>query len=178
MMGRFFSGVLATLVALAAAAFVAVWFGFVPARADAPPPALETWAAHRALDATIDREQPQPPYPYGPVTDATLAAGAKLYMANCSVCHGSGVGEASNVARGLYVRAPQFARHGVDDDPAGETYWKIEHGIRFTGMPSYAGTLSEEQIWQIAYFLKNGTETGTVKMPAAAEKAWMSPHGD
>ena len=65
-----------------------------------------------------------------------------------------------------------------DDDPAGETYWKIEHGIRFTGMPSYAGTLGEEQIWHIAYFLKNGTETGTVKMPAAAEKAWMSPHGD
>jgi len=173
-MVRFFAGVLATLVALAAAAFVAVWFGFVPARADTPPNPLEKWAAHHSLDATIDREQPQPPYPYGPVTDATLVAGAKLYLANCSDCHGSGVGEASLMARGLYIHAPQFQKHGVDDDPAGETYWKIEHGIRFTGMPAFGGLLSEQQIWQIAYFLANGTD----KLPPAAKKIWMSPHGE
>jgi thiosulfate dehydrogenase len=177
-MVRFFGGVLATLVVIAAAGFVAVWFGFMPARADTPPFPFEKWAAQHSLDATIDREQLQPPYPYGPVTDATLIAGTKLYMANCSVCHGSGVGTASNVARGLYIAAPQFARHGVDDDPTGETYWKIEHGIRFTGMPAFGATLSEEQIWQIAYFLKNGTKTGTVHLPAAADKLWMSPHGD
>ncbi len=172
-MGRFFAGVLATIVVAAAVAFVAVWFGFVPARADTPPFPGETWAAHHSLDATIAREQPEPPYPYGPVTDATLVAGAKLYMEQCSYCHGSGVGEATMTARGMYVWAPQFQKHGVDDDPAGETYWKIEHGVRFTGMPAFVGMLTEEQIWQIAYFLKNGTD----KLPPAAEKLWMSPHG-
>jgi mono/diheme cytochrome c family protein len=75
---------------------------------------------------------------------------------------------------GLYVRAPQFTRHGVDDDPDGETYWKIEHGIRFTGMPSFKGALSEEQIWQIAYFLKRGT----ADLPPAAARMWNGPHGD
>lgn len=173
-MGRFFAGVLAAVVVAVGAAFAAVWFGFVPAHADTPPFPGEKWAASHALNATIRREQPQPPYPYGPVTDATLVSGAKLYLANCAVCHGTGVGDASNVARGLYVRAPQFVKHGVDDDPAGETYWKIEHGIRFTGMPAYGGSLSEEQIWHIAYFLKNGTEN----LPPAAAKLWNQPHGD
>jgi len=174
MMGRFFAGVLATIVVAAAAAFVAVWFGFVPARADSPPFPGEKWAARRSLDATIEREQPQPPYPYGPVTDATIVAGAKLYIAECSDCHGSGVGEASKMARGMYIPAPQFQKHGVDDDPAGETYWKIEHGIRFTGMPAFVGLLTEEQIWQIAYFLKHGTD----RLPAAAAKVWNTPHDD
>ncbi len=127
-----------------------------------------------ALDATIDREAPQAPYPFGPVTDTTIVAGAKLYLANCAVCHGSAGSDASNVAKGLYVRAPQFTRHGVDDDPEGETYWKIEHGIRFTGMPAFKDSLTEEQIWQITYFLKRGT----ANLPAAADAIWHQPHGD
>jgi mono/diheme cytochrome c family protein len=177
-MGRFFAGIATPLVVLVVAGFVAITFGYVPARADQSPMPLERWAAHTSLDATIEREQPQPPYPYGPVTDATLVAGAKGYMANCSVCHGSGTGEPSNIAQGLYVAAPQFAKHGVDDDPTGETYWKIEHGIRFTGMPAFVGLLSEEQIWQIAYFLKNGTKTGAVTLSPAVAKIWNQPHGD
>ena len=171
---KFVGGAVAVLVLIAVVGLAAVWFGFVPARADTPPMPGEKWAAQHALNATIDREQPQPPYPYGPVTDATLAAGAKLYMANCSVCHGSGAGAESNLARGLYIKAPQFNKHGVDDDPSGETYWKIEHGIRFTGMPAFGGTLSEEQIWQIAYFLGRPAD----KLPAEAAKIWNQPHGD
>jgi mono/diheme cytochrome c family protein len=62
----------------------------------------------------------------------------------------------------------------VDDDPTGETYWKIEHGIRFTGMPSFKGTLTEEQIWQIAYVLKHGSKD----LPAAAAASWNASHGD
>jgi thiosulfate dehydrogenase len=61
-------------------------------------------------------------------------------------------------------------KHGVDDDPTGETYWIIEHGVRFTGMPAFAGALTERQIWQIAYFLKQGE-----KLPPAAAAIWNEP---
>jgi mono/diheme cytochrome c family protein len=61
----------------------------------------------------------------------------------------------------------------VSDDPAGETYWKIEHGIRFTGMPAFVGSLSEEQIWQIAYFLSHGMD----KLPPAADAIWTGANG-
>jgi thiosulfate dehydrogenase len=174
-MKRYLAGVISVIVFVAIVGIAAVWLGYVPARADSPKPsALEKWAAHRSLDATIAREAPQPPYLFGPVTDATVVAGAKLYMANCAVCHGSKGSDGSNVAKGLYIPAPQFTKHSVDDDPEGETYWKIEHGIRFTGMPSFKDNLTEEQIWQIAYFLKRGMD----KLPSAADIIWQGKHGD
>ncbi len=167
---RFFAGVAATLVALLVVAFLAVKFGLVPATADVPPPAMEKWAAHTSLDATIDREAPKEPYPY-PSSDAAIVAGSKLYLDNCAVCHGTGVGEPTNIAKGFYIRAPQFVKHDVADDPEGETYWKIEHGIRFTAMPSYKGSLTEEQIWQLTYFMKNLPD----HLPPEALAEWKKP---
>jgi hypothetical protein len=38
-----------------------------------------------------------------------------------------------------------------------------------TGMPSYRGTLSETQMWQLALFLKNMD-----KLTPAADKAWKA----
>jgi mono/diheme cytochrome c family protein len=46
-----------------------------------------------------------------------------------------------------------FEGHGVTDDPAGETYWKVKNGIRLTGMPSFEKSLSDQQIWQVSEFL-------------------------
>lgn len=164
---RFLGGFVAALVLVALAGFAVVWFGLFPAGADSKQSALEHWAARRSLNATIRREMPRPPYPDDPPTDATLAAGAKLFITDCAVCHGSGAAE-SRIARGMYIRAPQFARHGVDDDPEGETYWKIEHGIRFSAMPSFKGILSEQQIWQIAAFLKRPVK----QLPPPPKAIW------
>ena len=54
------------------------------------------------------------------------------------------------------VSAAAAARtDGVEDDPEGWTYWKIDHGIRWTGMPSWKATLSDQQMWTLALFLKH-----------------------
>jgi mono/diheme cytochrome c family protein len=164
---RFIGGIIATLAGLAVLIFCAVRFGLVPATADVPPPKLEKMMAHMSLEATIDRAAPKPPYPFAS-SDAAIVAGAKLYTEHCAMCHGSAIGEPTLLAKGLYIRPPQFVKHGVDDDPEGETYWKIEHGIRFTAMPSYKGGLSEEQIWQITYFMKNLPD----HLPPEAQAEW------
>lgn len=173
-MRAYLAGILTVVVILVLGGLATAYFGLMPAGANNAYFPMERWAAKKTLNANIARGEPQPPYPYGPVTDATLVAGAKGYMANCAVCHGSGVGDESNDAKGQYVQPPQLNKHGVDDDPAGETYWKIENGIRFTGMPSYKKTLTGEQMWQIAYFLKHGTKD----LPPAAAAVWNKPHGD
>jgi thiosulfate dehydrogenase len=173
-MRPFLLGIATVLVVIFAGAFVLVWFGFVLARADVPPLPGEKLIANHALDAAIAREEPQAPYPYGPVTDAVIVAGAKAYIANCAVCHGSAGSPQSNISKGMYIKPPQFTRHMPSDDPEGETYWKIEHGIRFTAMPSFKKTLDEPTIWAITYFIKHGTDN----LPPEADAIWHQSHGD
>jgi mono/diheme cytochrome c family protein len=167
-------GILTVLVVLVVGGFAVYWFALVPMGADASYFPMEKKMANHMVNTAIAREEPAPPYPFGPATDATILAGAKLYMANCAVCHGSAGSDQSNMAKGQYVPPPQFTKHGVDDDPEGETYWKIENGYRFTGMPSFKGTLTEQQIWEITYFLKRGMD----KLPPPADAVWRQPHSD
>jgi mono/diheme cytochrome c family protein len=152
--GAFVAGIVVTLIVEAIAGYVAVRSGAIPANADARPGKVEIWAAKTSLRAAIKREAPTGDNPLA-ATAANLAAGLKIYVANCAVCHGTSDGKATDIAHGLYQKPPQLASDGVEDDPAGTTYWKVYHGIRLTGMPSFAATLSEHQIWQVTAFLQN-----------------------
>ncbi len=158
----------ATVLVLLMLGYAAVAGGLIPANADAKPPVLERWIAKRSLSAAIDRGIKGLSDPL-PTDDTTLSRGVRLYGTHCAVCHGTSDGQASSVAKGLYQRPPQFAKHDVTDDPVEETYWKITHGIRLTGMPSYATTLSEEQRWAIATFLRHQGE-----LAAHADEAWKA----
>lgn len=167
MLKGFVLGIVVTLVAAGLIGFIGVTQGLlIPANADAPPGKLETWAAKSSLHATIAREATQNPNPLQP-TDQNLLAGIKLYGANCSVCHGVADGTASTIARGLYQNAPQLGKDGVEDDPDGVIYWKLQHGIRLTGMPAFGPALSETQLWQLTLLLKHMD-----KLPPAADAAW------
>jgi mono/diheme cytochrome c family protein len=56
----------------------------------------------------------------------------------------------------MYPAPPQlFHGVGVTDDDAWESYWKVENGIRMTGMPGFKGQLTEPQIWQVSVLVKN-----------------------
>lgn len=168
-MKGFILGVVVTLLALGAAGYVGVTTGtLIPANADAKPGNLERWAASRSLHATIDREAPKTAGPVA-LSDAALAAGVKIYGDNCIVCHGGADGRPASIGFGLYQKAPILAKHGVEDDPEGETYWKVRHGIRLTGMPSFSNTLSDDQLWQVSLFLKHMD-----KLPPQVDKKWKA----
>jgi thiosulfate dehydrogenase len=163
------SGVVATIVVVLLGGYVVVREGFVPANADATPGSLETWVAGTSLQATLDREAPKGSNPVA-MTDENLVAGVDLYGQHCAICHGTAKGDASAspVAKGLYPQPPQLATDGVEDDPEGVSFWKIKHGIRWTGMPSWQATLSDQQIWTLTLVLKHMN-----KLPSAAEQAWQ-----
>ncbi|MDQ6930164.1 MAG: cytochrome c, partial [Candidatus Eremiobacteraeota bacterium] len=148
------TGILALLVAGFAGAYLMVTNGMLPANADAKPGRLETWAAKKSLNAAIARDMPRSPNPVAQTT-FNFTEGIKLYGANCAVCHGVASGERTNIAKGFYQVAPQLAKKGVEDDPAGITYWKITHGIRFTAMPAFSKTLTDSQRWQITLLLEH-----------------------
>lgn len=147
-------GVAFTLVFALIGAYGLVRSGLIPANADASPGRLETWMAGASLDATLGRDAPKDPNPVA-LTEENLLDGVRLFAQNCAVCHGSAKGavSASPIARGLYQKPPQFATDGVEDDPEGVSFWKIKHGIRLTGMPSFGHSLSDPEIWTLALFV-------------------------
>jgi thiosulfate dehydrogenase len=60
----------------------------------------------------------------------------------------------SAIAKGMFPKPPELLHgKGVTDDSPGETYWKVEHGIRLTGMPGYGKSLSTKEMWQISLLL-------------------------
>lgn len=165
----FVYGVITVAVVGLLVAYLGITQGLlIPANADAKPGKLETWAARASLRAILGREAPKLDNPLAP-TDANLIGGVKLYAANCAVCHGAADGKASTIAKGLYQRPPQLGTDGVEDDPDGVTYWKIAHGIRLTGMPAFGHSLTDNQVWELALFLKHMD-----KLPPAAQRVWKS----
>jgi thiosulfate dehydrogenase len=164
----FVLGFVVAAITLIAAGYFFVTSGALPAGQDSKPGRLETWAAKRSLQATMRREAQGLTSPLQP-TDDNLTAGIALYRAHCQVCHGGADGEVSMIARGLSPNAPQLAKDGVEDDPVGVTYWKVVHGIRFTGMPAFGKTLSDREMWQIALLAKNMNS-----LPPGARNAWLA----
>jgi mono/diheme cytochrome c family protein len=162
------NGIALSLACALVGAFFLVKSGLIPANADAKPGRLETWMAGTSLDETLRRNAPNGQNPVA-LTDQNLVEGVRLFAQNCAVCHGSAKGNAttSPIAKGLYQKPPQMASDGVEDDPEGYSFWKIKHGIRLTGMPSFRDSLSDRQIWTLALFLKHMD-----KLPPAAEQVW------
>jgi len=170
MLRAFVWGVVLTILAALGGGYAVLRAGLIPANADANAGPLETWAAQTSLDATLARDAPKGPNPVA-LTDANLVAGIDLYGQHCAICHGTAKGDASAtpIAKGEYPAPPQLATNGVEDDPEGYSFWIIKHGIRWTAMPSWAGTLNDEQIWTVALFLKHMD-----KLPPAAQQAWQN----
>ncbi len=163
------AGVAITIAAALVGGYLVIVTGLVPANADATPGWIETWIAGKSLNATLAREAPKGP-DFVAKTDTNLIAGIDLFAQHCAICHGTakGVASASPVAKGLYPKPPQLATDGVEDDPEGVSFWKIKHGIRWTGMPSWKATLTDQQIWTLTLFLKYMD-----KLPASAQAAWQ-----
>lgn len=150
------------LIVEAIAVVLVVQNGWIDPRADLGYLPLEKWAS-RAVTRAIRRNSAGLQNPI-PASTENLVAGAKLYGQHCAVCHGASDAKESAIAKGLYIKAPQLAKDGVEDDPAGMTFYKIEHGYRLTPMPAFSKTLSETQVWQLALFLKQMD-----KLPPEAE---------
>ncbi|MDQ2662853.1 MAG: cytochrome c [Candidatus Eremiobacteraeota bacterium] len=163
-------GIVLTLGVLALGAYAGIRTGVLPANADARPGKFERWAAGQSLRASVARGAPATANPVPPTAE-NLTAGLRLYAANCAVCHGTSTGKASatRIARGLYQAPPQFADEGIADDPPGVVYWKVRHGIRLTGMPSFSRSLTAKQLWQVSLFVQS-----IDKLPPSVRSRWKA----
>src|SRR5438128_338696 len=151
--------------------FYYVSSGHAPVATSAPPLPFEKKLASIGLHAYLDKlPHPQPGVP---TDEANLVAGAKVYKEQCATCHGLPGEPKSAVSQGMFPAPPQlFHGVGVTDDEPWETYWKVENGIRMTGMPAFKGQIPEKEIWQATMLVKNADKiTESVKKEPFAGNA-------
>jgi mono/diheme cytochrome c family protein len=81
-----------------------------------------------------------------------IVSGAGQYAEMCAECHLAPGMTRTEIARGLYPRAPEL-RRGSNLGPA-EQFWVIKHGIKMTGMPAWGLTHDDGILWDVVAFLR------------------------
>jgi thiosulfate dehydrogenase len=154
MVKGFLLGIVMGVVLIFGGAFYYFASGKAPVATSAPPIPMEKKLASIGLHTYLDK-LPHPE-PQVPADEENLIIGAKVYKEQCATCHGLPGEPKTAVAQGMYPAPPQlFHGVGVTDDEPWESYWKVENGIRLSGMPAFKGQLTEKQIWQVAMLVKN-----------------------
>ena len=156
------------LIILGGLAFILL--GFMPTSADDTPPAIERRIAMTALDAAMDRHAPHVDNPI-PLTDDNLIAGMKIYTMNCALCHGTLELKPSALEKSFYPPPPQIILDPLDD-PEWHIFYAVKTGVRYTGMPAWSKTLSEQDIWKVTSFLSR-----VEKLPPAVQDYWKNAFG-
>jgi copper transport protein len=90
-----------------------------------------------------------------PNDTATLAQGQQLFAQNCAICHGAyGKGDGPYAAN-LNPRPVDLTGSHLTTHTDGDLYWWVSHGIAGTGMPSFSGTLTDQDIWSIIRYVRS-----------------------
>jgi len=106
----------------------------------------------------------------------SVAAGAELFAAHCTSCHGaSGHGDGP-LAKALPLppadlTAPHTALH-----TAGDLFWWLTHGKPPGVMPGFADRLAEEDRWDLINFLRtlsSGYQARILEPHIARERPWL-----
>lgn len=150
-------GIIVGIVGLFLGVYIYVRFGFVDARADIPL-GPEDSVLGKAMDASTERHAPRQSNPI-PATADNIAEGDQIYTMNCAMCHGSKEKPINEMGEAFYPRVPQFFGGDPASMPPEQNFYIIKHGVRFTAMPSWKKSLSDQQIWKVvAYLASSSTE--------------------
>jgi copper transport protein len=83
-----------------------------------------------------------------------ISEGGRLFLQNCASCHGeSGQGDGPQ-SEFLEVHPANLTQAHVDTHTDSDLYWWIQNGIE-PAMPGFDEQLTEEQIWQLIYYVRS-----------------------
>lgn len=169
-MKNFCLGVLTTLFVLVVGCFLYLRLGWAEVRADLPPSSVESYVMRAAVHASVLREAPEQPNPVQP-TNENLIAGARMFISNCSGCHGSPLRPHEDLSSSLFPPIPQLARVGTDLSEA-QVFWVAKHGIRRSGMFANEKFYPDQDLWTMAAFVKR-----MANLPPEVREALAKPEG-
>jgi mono/diheme cytochrome c family protein len=139
-------------LAIPAAGALFIYGGVYDIGADAPHTKPVFWLIEQLRDRSIAVRAKRLTPPADLDNPSRIATGGHLYGALCTACHLAPGMEKTDLAKGLYPKAPQLA-YGTDLTP-GEQFWIVKHGIKLTAMPAWGKTHSDAELWDLVAFLK------------------------
>ena len=169
-MAKLCIGGMITVLLFGALSLVISQLGMIPTTAASAPPTFERELATQALNASMMRHAPHLTNPH-PSNDDNLIAGMRIYTMNCAMCHGALDERPSPLEHSFYPPAPQLVLKPIHD-PDWRTYYVVRTGIRYTGMPAWEGTLSEQDMWRVTAFLSH-----IQNLPPGAASYWHELYG-
>jgi len=101
-----------------------------------------------------------------PDTPEIAHEGQEHFMHHCQICHGLD-GQATGVpfAEKMSPPIPSLASKDVQDYADGQLKWIIENGINPSGMPSWKGILTDEEMWKLVTYTRHLPEKGSLGIP-------------
>ena len=114
----------------------------------------ERWRTEGPGTPIAVTEEPAP-------TRESVTQGRELFEANCAKCHGDGTGNGPSAVKGLVddwgspiTPANLMLGRGKWAHTARDIYIRAMGGINGTPMPESTGSLTPEQVWQIAHYVQ------------------------
>jgi mono/diheme cytochrome c family protein len=142
-------GILIVLGVLAAAAVI--YSGVFNVAATVVDAAPLRWFFVTTREASIGRRAKDIEVPKLGETEQ-LEKGFRTYREMCVICHTPVGKTATPTAVGLNPQAPGFGADADDMTPAG-LFWATKYGIRFTGMPAWGPSRSDQELWDVVAFM-------------------------
>lgn len=119
------------------------------------PGKLETAVATKAKDWYIRRAAchsvPTPPQS----SAAMVSTGEILFGMGCATCHGQDGRKPTPIGQSMYPRVLDLSSPAVQRMSDIELFWVIKNGIRLSGMPGFGRIQSDEQIWELTYYVRS-----------------------
>jgi mono/diheme cytochrome c family protein len=168
------------VVLLLAATYV--YSGLYNVSAAVPHGGIVASALHTISDRSIATHAKAPPAPA--MDAAALLEGAEHFHEMCVTCHGAPGVPRDEIGEGLNPEAPELSRHAAGEYTEQQLFWIIKNGIKFTGMPSFEKSHTDEQIWAMSKFVKrmdgmsDAQYEEVIRAVKAANGGVMPGHGD
>jgi mono/diheme cytochrome c family protein len=166
---RWVAIVVGGLLAVVTGAALAVYFGAYNFAADVPHTQPIYWLLETARERSIEVRSEGIAVPDDLSDPKRIQLGAGQYAEMCAGCHLAPGMKRTEIARGLYPRAPELRR--VTDLGPAEAFWVVKHGIKMTGMPAWGVTHDDEMLWDVVAFLQKLPDLTPEQYRALVESA-------
>lgn len=152
-------GAALTLIILAMGGFLFAWSGLYDVGARSGHWPITAWLLHFALRNSVQThalpvEVPPLDHP------ALVFKGLGHYAGGCAPCHGEPGRPPGPIASHL-LPEPPYLPDEIRRWSAGQLFWIVRNGLKYTGMPAWPGAGRDDEVWAVV--------AGLLRLPELSE---------